>query len=88
MTDDGLLSTSFHESSWLDINNDNQDIFAAIRESLDKIKCSCGGLRRVIRRFKTLEQARLAHAMLLSEHHHQLEVLLRSRGLLQNTLSA
>ncbi|KAJ8101005.1 hypothetical protein POJ06DRAFT_274773 [Lipomyces tetrasporus] len=56
------------------------DRSAAVRESLDSINCDCGGLRKVLRRFKTEEQAELALKILQSDLHHLIDPLTVTDG--------
>jgi len=60
--------SSGEENSSTISNNEIDDSarWAAVRQSLDEIHCACGGVRKVVRRFKNAEQAQAAHQVLLS----------------------
>ncbi|KAK9359186.1 hypothetical protein V1504DRAFT_458922 [Lipomyces starkeyi] len=62
------------------LDNAHADRFAAVRKSLDRIDCDCGGLRRVHRMFKTKEQAQLALKILQSDLHHLVDPIIVSDG--------
>lgn len=68
------------DSSSMSLDTAADNRFAAVRESLDSVNCQCGGLRKLLRRFKTPEQAELAHSILLGDHHHLIDPLVVRDG--------
>ncbi|KAK9322211.1 hypothetical protein V1517DRAFT_324041 [Lipomyces orientalis] len=79
--DDAPRSSSpLSDSSSMELDKAAQDRFAAIRKSLDRINCDCGGLRRVYRCFKTDQLAQLALKILQSDRHHLLDPLIVRDG--------
>jgi NAD(P)H-dependent glutamate synthase small subunit len=70
----------FADSSQMSIDTADVDKYAAVRCSLEKKECHCNGLRKVFRRFKSVEQAQLAHRILLSDHHHLIDPSIISDG--------
>lgn len=73
-------SSLFMNTSSISLDTAADNRFAAVRESLDNIDCQCGGLRRLRRRFKTPEQAQLAHSILLGDHRHLIDPLIIRDG--------
>ena len=73
-------SSPFLDTSSIDIDDAASDRFAAIRESIDSLDCKCGGLRKVLRRFKTEQQAQLAHDILLGDHNDLIDPLVVRDG--------
>ncbi|KAK9429821.1 hypothetical protein V1505DRAFT_373095 [Lipomyces doorenjongii] len=79
--DDDLRSSSpLSDTSSIYLDNAHADRFAAVRKSLDRTDCDCGGLRRVHRCFKNEEQAQLAFKILKSDLHHLIDPLIVSDG--------
>ena len=69
-------TSSFITSSSVSLDTVAKERFATLRESLDDANCQCHGFRKVQRRFKTPEQAQLAHTILLGDHHHLVDPLI------------
>ena len=47
--------------------------FTKVRESLGRVNCSCGGARKVFRRFKNGTQAQLVHSLLSGDGYHLID---------------
>jgi NAD(P)H-dependent glutamate synthase small subunit len=73
-------SSPFLDTSSMDLDEAASDRFAAVRESIDAVDCKCRGLRKVLRRFKTDEQARIAHEILLGDHNDLIDPLVVRDG--------
>jgi len=82
-------SSSFHDSSSMDIDPVALDRFEDIRESLNSGSCTCGGFKKVLRRFKTPAMAQAAHGTLLGDHHHLIDpYMIRDGERFKMTVSA
>jgi NAD(P)H-dependent glutamate synthase small subunit len=73
-------SSPFVDTSSMNIDNAATDRFAAVRESIDAVHCRCRGLRKILRRFKTNEQAQLAHEILCGDHNDLIDPLVVRDG--------
>lgn len=52
----------------MELDAPDVDRFESVRTSLRASSCRCGGFRKVLRRFKTRDQAVTAHEILLGDH--------------------
>ncbi|KAK9486470.1 hypothetical protein V1527DRAFT_57367 [Lipomyces starkeyi] len=79
--DDDSRSNSQQSAALLvDLDNSAADRFAAVKKSLDRFVCRCGGLRRLTRIFETEEQAQLALKILQSDLHRLIDPLIVKDG--------
>ena len=70
--------SSFLDTSQLSLATVDDNRFAKIRASIDAVDCQCRGFRKIFRRFKSEEQATLAHEILTGEHFHLIDPMIVS----------
>ncbi|KAK9361501.1 hypothetical protein V1504DRAFT_432841 [Lipomyces starkeyi] len=66
-------STHSSDSPSLELDEATAHRFASIRQSLHRLDCNCGGIKKVKRVFKTEAQARLAASTLLEHNYHLID---------------
>ncbi|KAI9846186.1 MAG: glutamate synthase [NADH] [Sclerophora amabilis] len=78
--DDAAALDSSVCSSQLSLSSASDRRFATVRASLDSTDCSCRGLRKVSRRFRSSEQAQLARSILVGDQHQLIDPLIVRDG--------
>lgn len=72
-------SSGFNSSQW-SVSTCTLDRFSAVRDSLDRAVCSCGGARKIFRRFRNDAQAKLVHSLLLGDEYHLIDPCMVTDG--------
>lgn len=68
------------DTSSLSMEDVARNRFEAVRQGIDAVDCGCKGFRKILRRFKSAEQAQLAHQILLGDHHSIIDPLMVRDG--------